>query len=57
MPNVIREKEAESYVIIQNLQYSNIGSICRNCMAFNVKEVVVVGPRLSNSKLGPWITQ
>ena len=40
---VIAKEEAQSYVIIQNLQYSNIGSICRNCMAFNVKEVIVVG--------------
>ena len=33
-----------SFVLLSNLQSgSNIGSICRNCLAFNVTEVVVVG--------------
>lgn len=33
-----------SFVLLSNLQSgSNIGSICRNCLAFNVSEVVVVG--------------
>lgn len=40
--------EAQSFVIVQNLQHSNIGSICRNCLAFNVKEVIVVGLKDAN---------
>jgi tRNA G18 (ribose-2'-O)-methylase SpoU len=44
----IREESnlPKCYVIISNLQSgSNIGSICRNCLAFNVHEVIVVGRR------------
>jgi tRNA G18 (ribose-2'-O)-methylase SpoU len=40
------------YVIISNLQSgSNIGSICRNALAFNVHEVVVVGRRGFRDKM------
>ena len=35
---------ARSYILLSNLQSgSNIGSICRNALAFGVSEVVVVG--------------
>lgn len=37
-------KIPKSFVILSNLQSGkNIGTICRNCLSFNVKEVVVVG--------------
>lgn len=40
------------YVIISNLQSgSNIGSICRNALAFNVHEVVVVGRKGFRDKM------
>lgn len=35
---------SEAYLLLSNLQSgSNIGSICRNALAFNVSEVVIVG--------------
>ena len=41
-----------SYIIISNLQSgSNIGSICRNALAFNVHEVIIVGRRDFRSKM------
>lgn len=40
------------YVIISNLQSgSNIGSICRNALAFNVHEVIVVGRKGFRDKM------
>lgn len=40
------------YVIISNLQSgSNIGSICRNALAFNVHEVVVIGRKGFRDKM------
>lgn len=41
-----------SFIIISNLQSgSNIGSICRNALAFNVHEVIIVGRRDFRSKM------
>lgn len=41
-----------SYVIISNLQSgANIGQICRNALAFNVHEVLVVGRNNFNGKM------
>ena len=35
---------ARSYILLSNLQSgSNIGSICRNALAFGVSEVIVIG--------------
>jgi tRNA G18 (ribose-2'-O)-methylase SpoU len=43
---------APFYVILSNLQSgSNIGSICRNALAFNASEVVVVGRNNHNGKM------
>ena len=40
------------YVVISNLQSgSNIGSICRNALAFNVDEVIVVGRKGFRDKM------
>jgi SpoU rRNA Methylase family len=40
------------YVIISNLQSgSNIGSICRNALAFNVHEVIVIGRKGFRDKM------
>ena len=40
------------YVVISNLQSgSNIGSICRNALAFNVNEVIVVGRKGFRDKM------
>jgi tRNA G18 (ribose-2'-O)-methylase SpoU len=37
-------KLAPAYIILSNLQSgNNIGSICRNALAFNVKEVLIIG--------------
>ena len=56
--NAIHEvsKEVEGvpkcYVVISNLQSgSNIGSICRNALAFNVHEVIVVGRKGFRDKM------
>jgi tRNA G18 (ribose-2'-O)-methylase SpoU len=41
-----------SYVILSNIQSgSNIGNICRNCLAFNVSEVIIVGRRDFKQKM------
>ena len=40
------------YVILSNIQSgSNVGSICRNALAFNVDEVIVVGRRNFRDKM------
>ena len=40
------------YVVISNLQSgSNVGSICRNALAFNAHEVIVVGRRNFRDKM------
>ena len=40
------------YVILSNLQSgSNIGSICRNALAFNVREVIIVGRKSYKEKM------
>ena len=40
------------YVVISNLQSgSNIGSICRNSLAFNVHEVIVIGRKGFRDKM------
>lgn len=44
--------QKNSYVILSNLQSgSNIGSICRNALAFNVTEVIVVGKKSFKDKM------
>eukprot|EP01036_Dinobryon_divergens_P034450 gene34450-44513_t len=41
-----------SYVILSNIQSgSNIGNICRNCLAFNVSEVIIIGRRDFKQKM------
>ena len=48
----LRSSLPRSYIIISNLQSgSNIGSICRNALAFNVHEVIIVGRRDFRSKM------
>ena len=40
------------YVVLSNIQSgSNVGSICRNALAFNVDEVIVVGRRNFRDKM------
>jgi tRNA G18 (ribose-2'-O)-methylase SpoU len=41
-----------SYLLLSNLQSgSNIGSICRNSLAFGVSEVIIVGRREFTGKM------
>jgi tRNA G18 (ribose-2'-O)-methylase SpoU len=41
-----------SYVILSNIQSgSNIGTICRNCLAFGVEEVLVIGKKDFRGKM------
>lgn len=40
------------YVLLNNIQSgSNIGKICRNCLAFNVHEVLIIGKKDFKSKM------
>jgi tRNA G18 (ribose-2'-O)-methylase SpoU len=46
IPNTINteSQSPKSFILLSNIQSgSNIGSICRNALAFNVSEVVIVG--------------
>jgi tRNA(Leu) C34 or U34 (ribose-2'-O)-methylase TrmL len=44
--------QPKCYLVLSNLQSgSNIGSICRNALAFNVSEVIVVGQRGFRDKM------
>lgn len=46
------QPQNKCYVILNNLQSgSNIGSICRNCLAFGVSEVLVVGRKTFKDKM------
>lgn len=54
VPNDIKNRYegASCYVILNNLQSgSNIGNICRNCLAFNVSEVIIVGRKDFKQKM------
>jgi len=44
--DLVAEEVPACFVILSNLQSgSNIGAICRNALSFNVKEVIVIGPK------------
>ena len=53
--NVITPPQTDTpkcYVVLSNIQSgSNVGSICRNALAFNVDEVIVVGRRNFRDKM------
>mmetsp|Transcript_24297 Transcript_24297/g.34826 ORF Transcript_24297/g.34826 Transcript_24297/m.34826 type:complete len:240 (-) Transcript_24297:234-953(-) len=48
----LKGQQPACYVILSNIQSgSNIGSICRNCLAFNVSAVVVIGRKDFRQKM------
>lgn len=50
--SVIQPSLPRMSIILTNLQSgANIGSVCRNCLAFNVTQVIMVGRRDFNGKM------
>lgn len=52
LTEVPRQETPRVSVILTNIQSgNNIGRICRNCLAFNISEVIVVGKKGYNGKM------